>query len=74
VEEGVDQESANEDRSPADELRAGTPEGRTEHEANEEEGKDEIADFRSDMKLVCGNSRGRGWRSRSKCATDKVSQ
>ena len=74
VKQGVDGESAKEDGTPADELRARTPEGRTEHEANEEDGKYEVAYLHPDMKFVRNNAHGRGWRRRSKCTANKVSR
>jgi hypothetical protein len=55
VEDGVDREGADEDRPSTDELRAGTPEGGTEHEADEEEGEYEVAYFPPDMEITRNN-------------------
>ena len=58
MEEGINDECADEDGSPSDELRARAPEGRAEHEADQEEGEYEIAHFPRGMKVARDDGHG----------------
>lgn len=61
MKDGVYRESADKDGPPTDELRAGGPEDGTQHEADEEEGEDEIPYFSPDMQFTRNSWNGRGW-------------
>lgn len=72
MEECESRESPDKDGPPTDELRAGAPEGGAEHVANEEVGENKVAHFPLHVKVAGDDGDCRGWRRRSKCATDNV--
>jgi hypothetical protein len=60
MEQRAEGKCVNGDGAPPDELRARSPERRTDCEADEEDGKYEVSNFPTNVELVCDGGDGRG--------------
>ena len=68
MEQRTEGECVDGDGAPPDEFRSGSPEGRPDCEADEEDGEYEVANFSTSVELLCDSGNRRRRCGRGKCA------
>jgi hypothetical protein len=74
MEQSAEGECIDRDGAPSDELRARSPEGRPDCEADEEDGEYEVTDFPTSVELVCDCGNGRRRCGRGECTIVPMNQ